>query len=102
MLALSAGQLGLLVRHGPLQEPGVQVEVDVEVPLSPEGGAALQLGALGLYLAYDVLHQALQPLELGLGVRQLDAQLLSRWKGRAQRGPSNAYLCFVSLTALMH
>ena len=76
MLPLPAGQLGLLVLHHPLQELGVQVEVDVEVPLPPEGGAALQLGPLGLHLAHDLLHQPVQTLELGLGVRQPDAQLL--------------------------
>ena len=99
MLPFPAGRLGLLVLHGPLQEPGVQVEVDVEVPLPPEGGAALQLGALGPHLAHDVLHQPLQPLELGLGVRQVEAQLLQRAKAAAQRGTSDAYLYFVSLTA---
>lgn len=52
------------------------MKVDVQLPLPPEHGVALQLRVLGFDLPDDFLHDVLQTAQLSLCFHELRRQLL--------------------------
>lgn len=82
---LGSSRFALQLLHYFVQQPGVQVEVDVKFPLSPEEGAVVQLGAFIPDLPHHVLHQPVQTVLLDLQFSQLHCQLLERGGGEEER-----------------